>query len=168
MGIASGIQKSGTIAPFKFMAQRKPFSKQAYARNDASGKKAVLRFLKNQGLEAWENPDLYGIDLIVNGTSHAGKVFDNMQIEVERRAIWNGDTFPYDTVHIPERKTKFLKKGPMLYAVVNKFYNKVIFCPDSIIRQYSPMEVPNKAVSHNEFFYNVPIRYWTLYDIPTR
>jgi len=166
MGVASGIQHPGTIAPFKFMPKRKPFSKQAYARNDASGKKAVLRFLKSQGLDAWENPDIYGIDLIVNGTSHVGKVFDNMPIEVERRAIWIGDSFPYETVHIPERKTKFLTKGPMLYAVVNKFYNKVIFCSNSIISQYLPLEVPNKAVSHNEFFYNVPTQYWTSYDIP--
>ena len=144
MGVASGIQHPGTIAPFKFMPKRKPFSKQAYARNDASGKKAVLRFLKSQGLDAWENPDIYGIDLIVNGTSHVGKVFDNMPIEVERRAIWRGDTFPYETVHIPERKTKFLTKGPMLYAVVNKFYNKVIFCSNSIISQYLPLFLPDK------------------------
>ena len=53
----------------------------------------------------------------------------------------------------------------MLYAVVNLDYDKVMFCPSNIIKQYKPIEVPNKSVANDEYFYNVPLNLWKAYDI---
>ena len=66
-----------------YMPVRKKFSQGNYDANDASGKKAVIKFLEKRGLSVKENPDKYGIDLIANGTTCNGKVFDNVPIEVE-------------------------------------------------------------------------------------
>tara|TARA_Y100000593_G_scaffold3233_1_gene6396 strand:- start:2073 stop:2510 length:438 start_codon:yes stop_codon:yes gene_type:complete len=145
------------------MPIHKRFDIDWYITNDASGKKAVTCFLQKQGLSVKENPNKYGIDLITNGTTNKGRVFSSVPVEVERRQIWD-KTFPFPTVHVPERKTKFLKHY-MLYAVVNLKFNKVMFCSSDIIKQYKPIEIPNKAVANDEYFYDVPITCWEIHDI---
>ena len=74
----------------------KEFNKESHAANDKPAKDLVINFLKSKGLDAMENPDKYGIDIVVP------------RYEVERREIWI-DEFPFKTVHIPARKEKFLK-----------------------------------------------------------
>ena len=145
------------------MPVHKPFNQSNYDSNDASGKEAVTQFLMNKGLDVQENSNKYGIDLIANGTTHNGKSFVDIPIEVERRNIWT-DTFPFSTVHVPERKTKFLKHY-MLYAVVNSTYDKIMFCPSDIIKQFIPIEVSNKSIQAGEYFYDVPLTYWKVYNV---
>ena len=143
-----------------YMPVRKKFIQGNYDANDSSGKKAVIKFLEKRGLSVKENPDKYGIDLIANGTTYNGKVFDNVPIEVERRNIWSR-IFPYTTVHIPERKTKFLKDY-MLYAVVNSEYDRILFCSSDKIKKYPLIEVSNKSIQKGEFFYDVPFKEWQI------
>ena len=134
---------------------RKPFSPGNHASNDAIGKNAVLDYLHSINIPAEENPDKYGIDLIVPGYS--------ITYEVEHRIIWK-DEWPHSTVHIPERKSKFMK-DKMIYAVVNKDCTKIMFCRSEVIRKYKPVEVPNKAVSKGEHFYDVPLQLWTIRSV---
>ena len=131
---------------------RKPFSPGNHASNDAVGKNAVLKYLHSINIPAEENPDKYGIDLIVKGY--------DWTYEVEHRSIWK-DNWPHSTVHVPERKAKFMK-DKMIYAVVNKDCTKIMFCPSEVIRQYKPVEVPNKSVAQGEHFYDVPLQKWTI------
>ena len=145
------------------MPTHKKFSKGNYDANDASGKEAVTRFLEKQGLSVQENPNKYGIDLIADGTTSNGKEFNNVPVEVERRNIWNKN-FPFSTVHVPERKKKFLKDY-MLYAVVNSNYDRVMFCTSDIIKQFKPIEIPIKSIAKDEYFYNVPLKHWKVYNI---
>lgn len=146
------------------MPVHKPFNQGNYEANDASGKEAVTKFLVSQGLSVKENPNRYGVDLIADGITHNGKTFNKVPIEVERRQIWNRDEFPYSTVHVPERKTKFLKDY-ILYAVVNKDYTKVMFCSSNVITRFMPVEVPNNSISKDEYFYNVPLEHWKVYNV---
>jgi len=74
----------------------KPFSPELYDVND-DAKELVIRWLGLNNIEAWVNPDQYGIDLLSK----------DVQYEVEVKHNWNGDTFPFDTVHLPGRKMKF-------------------------------------------------------------
>ena len=69
---------------------RKPFSKSNHNANDGAGKKVVIDFLRGRGIDAMENPNDYGIDLMV------------AKYEVERRTIYT-NKWPYKTVHVPER-----------------------------------------------------------------
>ena len=128
----------------------KEFNKESHAANDKPAKDLVINFLKSKGLDAMENPDKYGIDIVVP------------RYEVERREIWI-DEFPFKTVHIPARKEKFLKHS-IVYVVVNKDFNKMMFCRSEIIRQYNLIEVPNKSVPEGEYFYDVPIEKWRIYN----
>ena len=128
----------------------KEFSKDSYTVNDKPAKDLVINFLKSKGLDAMENPDKYGIDIVVP------------RYEVERREIWI-DEFPFKTVHIPARKEKFLKHS-IVYVVVNKDFDKLMFCRSEIIRQYNLIEVPNKSVPEGEYFYDVPIEKWRIYN----
>ena len=128
----------------------KEFNEESHAANDKPAKDLVINFLKSKGLDAMENPDKYGIDIVVP------------RYEVERREIWI-DEFPFKTVHIPARKEKFLKHS-IVYVVVNKDFNKMMFCRSEIIRQYNLIEVPNKSVPEGEYFYDVPIEKWRIYN----
>ena len=129
----------------------KEFNKESHAANDKPAKDVVISFLKSKGLDAMENPDKYGIDIVVP------------RYEVERREIWI-DEFPFKTVHIPARKEKFLKHS-IVYVVVNKDFDKLMFCKSEVIRQYNLIEIPNKSVPEGEYFYDVPIEKWRIYDI---
>ena len=129
----------------------KEFSKDSYTVNDKPAKDLVINFLKSMGIDAIENPDKYGIDIIVP------------RYEVERREIWI-DKFPFKTVHIPARKKKFLKYS-IVYAIVNRDFNKIVFCKSGVIKQYNSIEVPNKSVPEGEYFYDVPIKEWHTYDL---
>ena len=128
----------------------KEFNKESHAANDKPAKDLVINFLKSKGVDATENPDKYGIDIIVP------------RYEVERREIWI-DEFPFKTVHIPARKEKFLKHS-IVYVVVNKDFDKLMFCRSEIIRQYNLIEVPNKSVPEGEYFYDVPIEKWHTFN----
>ena len=128
----------------------KQFCKENHAANDKPAKDVVINFLKLIGIDAMENPDQYGIDIIVP------------RYEVERREIWI-DKFPFKTVHIPARKEKFLKHS-IIYTVVNRDFNKIMFCTSEVIRQYNLIEVPNKSVPEGEYFYDVPIEKWRIYN----
>jgi len=137
------------------MKVRKPFNKAAHASNDSIGKQTVLKLLKSMDVEAEENSNPYGVDIILKegyGT-----------YEVERRPIWD-ETWPFPTVHIPERKTKFLIPD-MTYAVVNRDGNKVMLCSSETILKYEQLEVPNKEVVVGEYFYDVPLSEWKVYDV---
>jgi len=129
----------------------KKFNKESHAANDKPSKDLVIKFLKSKGLDAIENPNDYGIDIMVS------------RYEVERREIWT-DNFPFKTVHIPARKAKFLKYN-IVYAIVNKDFNKIMLCRSKIIRQCNKIEVPNKSVPAGEYFYDVPIEQWYVYNL---
>ena len=129
----------------------KKFNKESHAANDKPSKDLVIKFLKSQGLDAIENPNDYGIDIMVS------------RYEVERREIWT-DNFPFKTVHIPARKAKFLKYN-IVYAIVNKDFNKIMLCRSKVIRQCNKIEVPNKSVPAGEYFYDVPIEQWYVYNL---
>ena len=137
------------------MKKRKPFNKEVWAANDGIGKQAVLQLLKRMNVDAEENPNPYGVDIIVKDRSRT--------YEVERRTIWETQ-WPFETVHIPERKNKFMKPG-MVYAVVNKDCNKVMLCSSETITQYPQRVVRNTAIAAGEYFYDVPVGEWTSYDV---
>ena len=129
----------------------KKFNKENHKANDKPAKDLVIKFLQSKGLDAIENPNDYGIDVMVS------------RYAVERRIIWK-DKFPFKTVHIPSRKSKFLKYN-IMYAVVNKDFDKIMLCKSSTIRKYKQIEVPNKSVPRGEYFYDVPIEEWSIYKV---
>jgi hypothetical protein len=80
----------------------KPFSQELYNDND-NAKDLAIKWLGHNGIEAWVNPNTYGIDLMSNSLSY----------EVEVKHNWRGSSFPFKTVHFPYRKMKFAKDDSM-------------------------------------------------------
>ena len=141
----------------------KPFSEGNHAANDKPGKKVVIAFLKSVGINAIENPDDYGVDLLAAG------------YEVERRTI-KSTKWPYPTVHVPYRKDKFFE-NIIFYAVnvhheINDdIYDTVMLCSSEIVIKYPVVEVPNKSVPKDEYFFDVPFKEWFIpewYSIPVK
>ena len=92
----------------------KPFDQELFDRDD-SAQFFVIDWLKTLNIEAWMNPDKYGIDLL--GKSDLG----DFEIEVEVKQSWSGPRFPFKTIHYSARKTKFLKQGVNLrFVTLNK------------------------------------------------
>ena len=131
----------------------KPFSKGNHAANDNPGKRVVIKYLGAKGIDAVENPNRYGIDILA------------AWYEVERRTILT-NKWPYPTVHIPYRKKKFFK-NKCIYAVNvhHKFfdysYDGLMFCGSDVVVEYPVIEVPNKSVEKDEYFYDVPLHEFT-------
>jgi|TARA_R100000482_G_C5079847_1_gene125498 hypothetical protein len=137
--------------------ERKPFSEGNHASNDPVGKDIVLEFLRSKGIKAIENPDDYGVDIMA-------PIY-----EVERRTIYQAN-WPYKTVHVPERKTKFLVHDIYYVVVVhhatNKPSNSLMICRSNIIRKCNIEVVPNNSVPDGEGFYDVPMGFWKIEYLP--
>lgn len=141
------------------MSIRKPFNQQLHDENDPKARQAVMKFIRQCGLTAVENENIYGIDLFISGKSSTGHVYNKTPVEVERRECWNNERFPFSTVHIPKRKEKFFRAN-IVYAIVNKTYDRFMFCYSNSITNSELQEVSNKYITKGEYFYNVPLEKW--------
>ena len=79
----------------------KQFVEEQHAIHDAEAKKAVRQFWVKLGYNCIENPDEFGVDLLVEGK---GREFG---CEVETKTGWHGPEFEFRTLRIPFRKQKF-------------------------------------------------------------
>ena len=136
---------------------RKVFSKSLFDETDTSARAAAKLYW--QSVE--DHPDRYAVDLIVDtGT-------ETFYCEVEIKKVWSGTTFKYDTLQIPERKSKFAKLDkPAYFMVFNNEVTHAFLCPSSILLSSPVVEVPNKYVYKGEMFFQVPINLISIVEIP--
>lgn len=91
----------------------KPFDLELYNQDDKA-KLLVIDWMKGYGIDAYVNPDHYGIDLLATGPK------GSYQIEVEVKHNWTGPQFPYQGVHFSARKQKFVVNHPRcLFVMLN-------------------------------------------------
>lgn len=134
----------------------KPFSVELHEQNDGPAKGAVARFIfREWGLDV-EEGGTYDVDL---------RCYRNQELvgyaEVERRHNWVHD-FPFETVHVPERKAKFLSLDlPMVLFSVRSDLEQALWCPGEEI-SLAPMVVSDNRLLQGERFYSVGIEKWTL------
>lgn len=130
----------------------KPFSQQLYDDNDGA-KLLVIEWLKGRGVDAWVNPDQYGIDVQT----------DSMEYEVEVKHNWKGFKFPYETVHIPVRKKKFLKDN-MSFAMLNHQLSHVMMIPGTKVLQ-APEVIKSTIYTVNEKFFEVFVKECEIFKL---
>ena len=124
------------------MSVRKTFDKSLYETNDRKAREAGKMYWKQEGCAAIDNPDKYGADLIVN---------DSFYCEVEIKNVWSGSEFPWGSIQLPERKTKFTKLDKhCVFLIFNKeLTHGITFTSEAVLA--SPLvEVSNKFVSSKE------------------
>jgi hypothetical protein len=129
---------------------RKQFSEALHGKHDKPARIRTMEYMQTKGYEIWENPNTYGQDLIAEGSK--GKFY----VECEVKTVWDTDKFPFDTVQLPERKSKFFS-SPTLFFIWNKMLTSAIMFKSYDIKHLTPVEVSNKYITSGEFFYQIPL-----------
>jgi hypothetical protein len=132
----------------------KRFDQNLYEQYDQFGRNRVVMYYAKQGIELKDNPDKYGVDLIA---------YDDGEkigyVEVEVRASWKSDQFPFDSLHVPERKKKLLTNDLHTVLVsVNCYGTRAFICDYRIVLASPLLESPNMYISKGERFYKVDFR----------
>ena len=133
------------------IGKHKAFNQIEFDRSDPKSRAVVKAYLKSFGLHYKDNPNECGIDLVGINTGDT--------IEIEHRWLWKGSIWPYLTVHIPERKGKFLNIKNINYVVVNNDFTYIGICLYENLKKYidKVIEVRNSAIKEGEYFYDIPV-----------
>lgn len=132
----------------------KKFCPKLLEENDTKYRDVVKAYLLSQGYKVKDNEDKYGQDLEAY-----------FYVEFEKRSCWTEDKFPYDTVHIPFRKQKFLFSNCM-YFVLSADGKRGMFCSNKDILMSPVATISNKYVKKGELFYNVPLDKFEVVELP--
>jgi hypothetical protein len=129
----------------------KRFSRDLYDRYDLQAKLAGLQYLMEMEATQITTPiNRYGVDLEYLMGDRAG------MLECEVKAVWAGGGFPYPTVNVLGRKTKFFKEGAEL-LLMSADLATGLSIPAEIVLDSPMEEVRNKYVNSGEWFYKVDV-----------
>ena len=131
----------------------KKFSKELHDKYDKIGKKTVIKWIcENSEFTAIENPDRFGIDLII----YKGDK-EYAYAEVEVRPAWEGMVFKYDDLNVPYRKVKYFSpKKKCLFFAINKNLTAMFFCSGKKVLE-SPSAILDNKYEKNEKFFKVKL-----------
>ena len=128
----------------------KKFVEEQHATYDAEAKEAVRKFWVELGYECIENPDEFGVDLLVESKGRESGC------EVETKTGWHGSEFNYPTLHIPFHKKKFTKDRVTFFVLNNARSHAAVVGRNDVVK--SPIvKVPNKIVPSGDYFYEIAL-----------
>jgi hypothetical protein len=133
----------------------KPFNQKVHDACDPPAREAVSKYIKARwDMNAWHNPDQYAVDLIIEKNK---ELIGYAEIEMR-----DWDHCPFKTIHIPKRKDKLFNNDKRtIYFVVSRGMSKAWYIDTDVIKTSAVHEIPNKAVSQGEYFYDVPTYLFT-------
>ena len=128
----------------------KQFGEEQHAIHDAKAKEAVRKFWVKHGYECIENPDDFGVDLLVEGK---GRKFG---CEVETKTGWHGPEFEFPTLRIPFRKQKFTHDHVTFFVLNSGRTHAAVVSRQTLLK--SPVvQVKNKMVPMGDYFYEIAL-----------
>ncbi len=132
---------------------KKKFSQELFNENDVACRNAAEGVKQELGIDKLEdNPNVYGVDLI---GSLDGEFVS--YVEVERKLVWEGKDFPYQTVNLPGRKKKFVDLIlPTQFVIFNKDYSYAIIIHRDVVAA-SPTKFISTIYSQGEKFFDIPL-----------
>lgn len=140
---------------------RKRFDRDLFNETDGTARDSAKKYWTALGHTVEDHPDRYAVDLIVNTET------TTFYCEVEIKKVWKGPEFKYDTLQIPERKSKFAKLDkPAYFMIFNNERSHAFICSHTDLLDSPVVEVPNKYVYKGEMFFQVPISKLQLVEIP--
>ena len=126
------------------------FDKSQHTLHDAHTKEVARQFWIKLGYNCIENPDKYGVDLLVTGK---GRKFD---CEVEVKTGWHGPELEFPTLRIPFRKKKFTK-GRVTFFVLNNARSHAAVVSRQKLLKSPVVQVKNKMVPMGDYFYEIAL-----------
>jgi hypothetical protein len=129
---------------------RKRFDPELFKECDDPARAATQSYLTARGFEVEEHPNRYAQDLIASAD---GETF---LVECEIKKVWKTYDFPYDSVQLPERKKKFFDELTLFFIWNNNLETAMTFWSDRI-KHLEPVEVPNKYMYKDEYFFQIPM-----------
>lgn len=133
---------------------RKPFDPNLFGENDKRAREAARRMFGHKYL-VLDNPYKYDPDLLIYfpDFNFAG------YMEVEVKQFWDGHDFTGKTIHIPERKSKFLGFDKIVFCVFNKQLTRCAWIHGDDLAKAPKIKKPNKYMSSDEWFFEIPIEW---------
>ena len=137
----------------------KKFNEQLHDKYDPPVRKAVTDWVKMKwGLECRENPNVFGVDLIV---LREGKRVGYIEVEVRNWAYCH-----YPTIHVAHRKEKLFQQNlPTLFFALTQDLTHAYWCQAKVAKDYPLIEVKNYEVSNGEMFYDIPVERFKYVDL---
>lgn len=133
--------------------QNKRFDKELFDKYDQMGRDIVKSFVGQWGMLAEDNPDRYGVDLLLYAE---GKLVACAEVEV--RNSWKTVEFPYEDLNVPHRKKKLLENEvDTFFFSINSEGTALFFCKAEDVLSSEVKESRNKYVYKGEHFYKVSL-----------
>ena len=128
----------------------KAFQQNDFNTYDEAARERATAFWERMGFSCKDNPDEFGVDLIVEGNNK------RFYCEVEVKTVWHGVQFKYPTIHLPVRKDKFLTK-PTQFMIFNNSLTHAAVFGRQVVRESPRVEVSNVKIRAGEKFFAVPV-----------
>jgi hypothetical protein len=137
----------------------KQFNQALHDQYDPPAREAVTKWVKMKwGLECRENPNVYGVDLLVN---RADKLVGYIEVEVRG---W--DYCHYPTIHVGLRKEKlFQQDRPVLFFALTQDLIHAYWTKALVIEGSPLIEVKNAEVPAGELFFDVPVKHFKYVNL---
>jgi len=137
----------------------KKFNQQLHDKYDPPARKAVTDWVKMKwGLECRENPNVFGVDLIV---LREGKRVGYIEVEVRNWAYCH-----YPTIHVAHRKEKLFQQDlPTLFFALTQDLTHAYWCQAKVAKSYPLIEVKNFEVPNGELFFDIPVSQFKYVDL---
>jgi hypothetical protein len=137
----------------------KQFNQALHDQYDPPARQAVTKWVKMKwGLDCRENPNVYGVDLLVN---RADKLVGYIEVEVRG---W--DYCHYPTIHVGLRKEKlFQQDHPVLFFALTQDLIHAYWAKTQVIEGSPLIEVKNTEVPAGELFFDVPVKHFKYVNL---
>ncbi len=139
------------------MSAKKRFSKMLFEENDEMARCAVEKLKHHFGVDEFrDSRNRYTVD---REGWRDEKHLMNVEVEVKHNWKQGLSSFPYDTIHLPKRKEKYLGMDtPTYFVIFSSDMGGAIVFSDKTVEEYGKLkEVPNKFVPSGELFFNIPV-----------
>jgi hypothetical protein len=138
----------------------KKFNEEAFKACDAASRKAVIDYLTKKNFYVENRFDKYGIDLEFTYGQICG------YIEIEVRQPWKEYYWPdpFNSIHIPFRKKKFLEIYNSFYFILPSTMDRAYITKAKRILESEIIIVSTTRCPEGEPFYNVPLNKFLFRD----
>jgi hypothetical protein len=136
----------------------KQFDEALHAANDPRARKAFLERVLQEEFTAYENPNQYGIDIVI------GSQPTRKYVELEVKKQWLYHDYPYPgNIHILARKERMAEDR--WFCVMSDNLKRCAFIHSFALKYSKLAENPNSTVSEGEYAYFVPMEFVVFFDL---